>query len=214
VPSLPSPDPRATLAPADLLAYPAVQLFVERAQAIQPDFALRPAASASVAGICARLEGLPLALELAAARVSALSLPQILERLDSIAQRHARYFLAFAEALERDASVGGSRRSAAADALEADYGNLQVALRRALDTRDAELGLRLAWTLQFVWKHRLPAGEGRPWVEEVLALPGAEAPTPARAVSLLTAANLAWGRVDYPTADRYYAEADPLARQL
>ena len=82
VPSLPSPDPRATLAPADLLAYPAVQLFVERAQAVQPDFALSPTAASSMVGICARLEGLPLALELAAARVSALSLPQILERLD------------------------------------------------------------------------------------------------------------------------------------
>ena len=82
VPSLPGPDPRATLAPADLLAYPAVQLFVERAQAVQPDFALSPAAASSMAGICARLEGLPLALELAAARVSALSLAQILERLD------------------------------------------------------------------------------------------------------------------------------------
>jgi predicted ATPase/DNA-binding CsgD family transcriptional regulator len=82
VPSLPGPDPRATIAPEELLAYPAVELFVARAHAIQPDFALSPATASSIAGICARLEGLPLALELAAARVSALSLAQILERLD------------------------------------------------------------------------------------------------------------------------------------
>ena len=50
--------------------------------------------------------------------------------------------------------------------------------------------------------------------KEVLALPGAEAPTPARAVSLLTAAHLAWERGDYAAADRYYAEAVPLARRL
>ena len=71
-----------TLSPADLLAYPAVRLFVDRVRAVQPDFALGSANASSVAGICARLEGLPLALELAAARVPALSLPQILERLD------------------------------------------------------------------------------------------------------------------------------------
>ena len=65
-----------------MLAYPAVQLFVERAHVIKPDFALSPATASTMAGICARLEGLPLALELAAARVSALSLAQILERLD------------------------------------------------------------------------------------------------------------------------------------
>ena len=82
VPSLASPDPQATLSPADLLAYPAVRLFVDRAQAVQPDFALGSTNASAVAGICARLEGLPLALELAAARVPALSLPQILERLD------------------------------------------------------------------------------------------------------------------------------------
>jgi predicted ATPase len=82
VPSLPSPYPRASLSPANLLAYPAVRLFVDRVRAVQPDFALGSANAASVAGICARLEGLPLALELAAARVPALSLRQILERLD------------------------------------------------------------------------------------------------------------------------------------
>src|SRR4030088_3613273 len=65
-----------------MLASPAVQLFVERARAVRPDFSVSPAAVPSMAAICARLEGLPLALELAAARVSALSLAQILERLD------------------------------------------------------------------------------------------------------------------------------------
>ena len=84
VPSLRGPDSGAgaTLTPAVLLTYPAVRLFVERAQAVEPDFALSPTAAASMVGICQRLEGLPLALELAAARVSTLSLPQILERLD------------------------------------------------------------------------------------------------------------------------------------
>jgi predicted ATPase len=82
VPSLASPDPRVTLSTADLLTYPAVRLFVDRAQAVQPSFVLGSAYASSVAGVCARLEGLPLALELAAACVPALSLPQILERLD------------------------------------------------------------------------------------------------------------------------------------
>jgi hypothetical protein len=104
---------------------------------------------------------------------------------------------------------------AAADALETEYPNLQVALRRALDTQDAELGLRLASTLQFVWKWRgVAAGEGRPWLEELLALPGADRPTPARAVALGTAADLAWMRGDYTAAERYYSQADPLARRL
>jgi len=134
--------------------------------------------------------------------------------LEAVRARHATFFLAFAEALERDVSVGGARRQSAADELEGEYRNLEAALRLALDTQDAELGLRLAWPLQFVWKFRLPVGEGRPWIEVVLALPGAEAPTPARAVSLLTAAQLAWERGDYSAADGYYAEAVPLARKL
>jgi predicted ATPase/DNA-binding CsgD family transcriptional regulator len=329
VPSLASPDRRTRVTPDELLAYPAVRLFVERAQAIESSFALGPSNSSAVVDICARLEGLPLTLELAAAHVSALSLSQILERLDdcfrvlvggdrtaptrqqtlraaldwsfglltkaeqavfrrlavfaggwsleaaetvcadatsspadvlelltclvdkslvvanvhrsdgraryrllepirqyaherlvasgeldAVRHRHAVFFLEFAQTIERDVDVGGSRRLSGADALMAEYPNFETALRTALDTRDAELGLRLAWPLQFIWKFRLPVGEGRPWVEELLALAGAEAPTSPRAVSLLTAARLAWECGDDAAADRYYTEAVPLARRL
>jgi non-specific serine/threonine protein kinase len=60
----------------------AVQLFVERAQATTPSFALTPGTGAAVAEICRRLDGIPLAIELAAARVRVLSAEQIARRLD------------------------------------------------------------------------------------------------------------------------------------
>ncbi len=62
--------------------YDAIQLFVERARAILPDFALTPANAAVVASICHQLDGLPLALELASARVNILAVEQIAARLD------------------------------------------------------------------------------------------------------------------------------------
>lgn len=63
---------------------PAVQLFVERARAVRPSFNLTPSNATAVAQICVRLEGLPLALELAAARVRALAVQQIAARLDDM----------------------------------------------------------------------------------------------------------------------------------
>ncbi|HKY77758.1 MAG TPA: hypothetical protein VJS45_16610, partial [Acidimicrobiia bacterium] len=60
----------------------AVRLFVARAQAVQPGFGLTPGNAAAIAGICCRLEGIPLAIELAAARARIVSVSQLAEHLD------------------------------------------------------------------------------------------------------------------------------------
>jgi predicted ATPase/class 3 adenylate cyclase len=75
------PSLRVPFEPAVLAQFEAVQLFVERAIAAQPDFEITPENATAIAAICHRLDGIPLALELAAARVRMLSVEKIAERL-------------------------------------------------------------------------------------------------------------------------------------
>ncbi|WP_395109519.1 ATP-binding protein [Actinomadura sp. SCN-SB] len=78
----PLPVPGADAEPGDDPGHDSVALFVERAAAVDHRFALTPSNQAAVARLCRRLEGIPLALELAAVWVSALPVERIVDRLD------------------------------------------------------------------------------------------------------------------------------------
>jgi predicted ATPase/class 3 adenylate cyclase len=81
VPPLGVPDPKHLPDLEQLSTYESVALFVERAMAVRPDFAVTSANAPAVAEICVRLDGLPLAIELAAARTRVLSPQAIMDRL-------------------------------------------------------------------------------------------------------------------------------------
>src|SRR4051794_2646997 len=125
VPSLALPVPGRSLKPEELVAYESIRLFCERATDVVSSFVLGEDNAGAVAEICSRLDGMPLALELAAARVGALSPAQIAERLgDSLAvltaggrsaldrQQTLRATLAWSHALLTDLERAEFRRLA------------------------------------------------------------------------------------------------------
>jgi non-specific serine/threonine protein kinase len=80
--SLAMPPAQSARDPATIATFESVRLFVDRARQVARDFELNPSNAPALAEICRRLDGIPLALELAAARARMLSLEQIRERLD------------------------------------------------------------------------------------------------------------------------------------
>jgi predicted ATPase len=129
VPPLAVPDLDASESPATLAAYGAVQLFLERAQALKPEFELTSENAPAVAEICARLDGLPLAIELGAARVRILS-PQAL--LGRLSQR-----LALLTGGARDAPA---RQRTLRDTIEWSYGLLSASEQRLFARLSVFLG--------------------------------------------------------------------------
>jgi predicted ATPase len=106
-PVLPLPTPEEWNNPEQLSLYESVQLFVDRAQAVQPDFQVTNANAAAVAELCHRLEGIPLALELAAARIRLLTPAQMLA--------HLEHRLDFQTSSRRDATARHRTLRAAVD---------------------------------------------------------------------------------------------------
>jgi predicted ATPase/DNA-binding winged helix-turn-helix (wHTH) protein len=82
VPSLDAPQAQAALTAEQALAYPAVRLFVERASAAIDGFALTEANASAIGSVCRRLDGIPMAIELAAPRLKVLSAEQLVRGLD------------------------------------------------------------------------------------------------------------------------------------
>lgn len=81
IPSLSLPDARHTLSPDFIQQYEAIRLFVDRARSVEPTFSLTSENAPAIAQICQRLDGIPLAIELAAVRMKVLTAEQIAARL-------------------------------------------------------------------------------------------------------------------------------------
>ena len=323
VPPLRIPDARHLPSLGQLSQFEGVGLFIERAQAVRPDFSVTEASAPAIAEIVARLDGLPLAIELAAAKCRLLGPEAILGRLGSrlaflgggardlparqqtlreaidwsyrllepvdqarlrrlgvfmggftlpaaaavlmldgpaIAsddavgglaeqsllrraeekageprfsmletirefalerlveagedeaqrRRHATYFLERAEELEPTLPES----SQSGDAIARDHDNYRGALAWAIAAGEAEIGLRLGYALWRFWQQRGFFREGRQWFDRLLAVPGAAAPTAARARGLTGAAGIAYWQNDYAAAIAWYAEAEAIIRGL
>ncbi|WP_245916598.1 LuxR C-terminal-related transcriptional regulator [Nocardioides gansuensis] len=81
VQAFPVPEQDSEVSPENVATYDSVALFVDRVRAVQPTFRLTPESCAPIAGLCRRLEGMPLALELAASWMRGMTLDQVVQRL-------------------------------------------------------------------------------------------------------------------------------------
>jgi predicted ATPase/class 3 adenylate cyclase len=325
VPPLALPDPERPPDLESLGRSEAVRLFVERARAVRPEFRLTAENAPAVAEITARLDGLPLAIELAATRVKLLTpaelLPRLRDRLnlltggartlpdrqrtlrgavawshDLLSPPERRLFdrlsvftggwtLASAEAVGDPATLGldlldamtslvdqslviragpatgqgrfsmletirefgrehleatgelaaarrrhggwfldlavaagpnltGAHQGEWLDRCDQEHANLRAALDWAVETGGTGRALEAATALWRFWQQRGHLAEGRRRLEELLAIPAAEARTPERAKALAAAGGIAWWQEDIAAAGRFYEEALAIEREL
>jgi predicted ATPase/Tfp pilus assembly protein PilF len=330
-----SPRSEATPLSSGVATVESVALFVASAQAVRPDFKLTDENAADIAEICRRLEGLPLAIELAAARIRILSPSAMLRRLESMlglltggarnlparqqtmsdtiewsyslldeheqalfrrlsvfvrgctlevaetialgdpengdgstlaeigidildglfslvneslirqiesgtgetrysmlelireygleklaesgeeeATRrcHANIYRLLAEAAENE--LRGREQVAWLERLETEHDNLRSALDWYIAQGDTDCALQMAGALWRFWYVRSHFTEGRKWLSDALALPGAEARNAARAKALSGAGNLAYNQADYDLAQSLHEESLSIWEEL
>jgi predicted ATPase/DNA-binding XRE family transcriptional regulator len=142
-----------------------------------------------------------------------------LERLEAdtdaalVHARHADYYLRTAEAMA--GMVVGPAETTATGPLEGEQDNMRAALEWARACGDVVLGLRLTGALWQYWRRRGDSKEGKRWLEQFLAHPGAhEAPPEVRALALTGAAWLAQDQEDLRSSEAYFEQAVALYRAL
>jgi predicted ATPase len=131
----------AEVTPESILSYESVRLFVERAKETRHDFTITPRNAADIARICCLLDGLPLAIELAAARTSAIAVGQLAERLSGA--------IAFLDRTAPSTGSGGvevdHRKRTMAATIDWSYNLLSPAEQRLLNRLSV---FRRGWTLE------------------------------------------------------------------
>jgi predicted ATPase/class 3 adenylate cyclase len=325
VPSLDMPNPGRLPGVHALRRFEAVRLFNERALAVQPGFRLTEENAPAVVEIIARLDGLPLAIELAATRTKVLTpqamLPRLQQRLsiltagartlperqrtlrdaiawsydllkeaerrlfarlsvfaggwtlesaevvcdpadlgldvldglaslvdkslvrrtepadaqprfamletirefareqlrasgdfDGVLRRHGDHFLDLAVEAEPHLTAGDQGEWL--DRCDRDHANIRAALRWVIEAGEVDRAQEAAGALWRFWQQRGHLTEGRRWLEEVLAMPSGQGPTPARAKALTGAGGIAWWQEDMAAAQVFYEEALVIEREF
>jgi predicted ATPase/class 3 adenylate cyclase len=131
---------------------------------------------------------------------------------DIIQRRHATAFVYLAEEAAR--YMPGKDQVPWLDRLMVERDNLRGAMSWALETGDAEIAHRLLAALWRYWQFRGHIAEGSVRAAQVLAMPGADAPTTWRMRGFEAAGGLAWWGGDVPGADAFYQSQVDMARQL
>jgi tetratricopeptide (TPR) repeat protein len=137
-------------------------------------------------------------------REFALERLQASDDWQAIRRRHADFFLALAEQAEPE--LTGSKQGMWLNILEREHDNLRAVFSWIEETAQADYGLRLSAAIWRFWLVRGHEDEGRERLLVVLALPGAEKPTRARAKALNAVGTLMHGSGDYSTAARLHLE--------
>jgi len=145
-------------------------------------------------------------------REYALELLEAAGELPAARQRHARAFLALAEAARPH--LQDSQQQVWLERLEADHDNLRAALAWSRSGGDAGLGLQLAEALWEFWLVRGHLSEGRAWIASLLALPAARRPSLALARLLRGAGRLAWAQNDWRQAAGALEQSRALCAEL
>jgi len=325
VPPLHPPDPKRRPDVPTLQRVEAVRLFTDRALAASPRFRLTEENAPAVAEITARLDGLPLAIELAATRTKVLTPQQILPRLeqrlsilttgartlperqrtlrgaiawshdlldpaeralfgrlsvftggwtleaaeavcepdglglellegltslvdqslvrrtepaedgsrfsmletirefgleqlgasgdlDPVRRRHAEHFLDLA--VEAEPHLTADDQGQWLDRCDREHPNIRAALRWAIEAGESDRAQESAGALWRFWQQRGHLAEGQRWLEEILAMPSGQGPTPARAKALIGAGGIAWWQRDREAAGGFYEGALAIEREL
>src|SRR5262249_53915176 len=122
------------------------------------------------------------------------------------------FFLAVAE--QSDLKLRSAEQSTWRRRLVVEHVNLRAALRWTLESKEAEMGLRLAGALLLFWRFCNHLREGRSWLEQVLVQPGAEACTAVRAKALRAAGAMAYYQGDFPEARRLLEASVMVSREV
>ena len=145
-------------------------------------------------------------------RVFALERLRADGREEAARRRHALAYLALAEAAAPN--MPGPDQPRLLDRLTIDYANIRAAIRWSIDSGEAELALRFVAGMWRFWQQDGRLYEGTELAESALAMPGADAPTPARLAALSAAGGIAYWQGRREDSFRHYREELELARQL